>query len=42
MIKKTNPKKEPIKPPPKIKYEDTKRFEVFDRMMRTNKGIMLD
>lgn len=41
MIKK-DPKKESVKPPPKIKYEDTKRFKVFDRMMRTNKGVMLE
>jgi len=35
-------KKEPMKPPPKIKYEDTKRFEVIDRMMSGNKGVWIE
>ncbi|WP_289710601.1 hypothetical protein [Desulfosporosinus nitroreducens] len=40
MAKKKNPKKiVPAKPPPKIKFEDTKGFKVLDRMMRSNKGI---
>jgi hypothetical protein len=32
-------KKEPVKPHPKVKHEDTMRFEVIDRMMLENKGI---
>lgn len=27
------------KPPLNIKYEDTNKFDAYDRMMRTNKGI---
>lgn len=37
---KKNPKKiEPAKTPPKIKYEDTNKFDAYDRMMRANRGI---
>ncbi|WP_282433042.1 hypothetical protein [Desulfosporosinus meridiei] len=32
-------KKKPIKPHPKIKFEDTKGFKALDRLMRSNKGI---
>ena len=37
-----NPKpKEPAKPPPKIKHEDTDKFMALDRMMRESKGVQL-
>ncbi|MHB1651655.1 MAG: hypothetical protein ACYCVD_04150 [Desulfitobacteriaceae bacterium] len=43
MGKKKNPKqKEPTKPPPKIKYEDTEKFKALDRMMRDAKDIRVD
>lgn len=31
--------KEPAKPPPKIAYEDTKKFKAIDRLMRENRGV---
>ena len=42
MDKKNPKKKEPAKPPPKIEYEDTEKFNSFDRMMRGNHGVRLD
>ena len=34
MANKKNPKeKEPAKPPPNIKHEDTEKFKAWDRMM---------
>jgi len=33
---------EPAKSPPKIKYEDTRKFDMFDRMMRSNRGIKVE
>ena len=44
MAKKKNRKKKgSAKPPPTpIKYEDTNKFEAFDRMMRSNRGVKLE
>jgi len=40
MAKKKDTKgKEPAKAPPPIKYEDTRAFDAFDRMMRSNRGL---
>ena len=39
MVKKNPKQKEPTKPPPKIKYEDTEKYKAIDHMMRKNKGI---
>ncbi|EGW39176.1 hypothetical protein [Desulfosporosinus sp. OT] len=39
---KKNAKKEPVKPPPKIKYEDTGKFKALDRMMRENRGTRFE
>lgn len=33
--------KEPAKPPPKTKYEDTKEFKTIDRLMRGNRGVVV-
>lgn len=40
--KKKRKKKELPKTPPKIKYEDTEKFDAFDRMMRDNRGVRLE
>ena len=42
MAKKNPKQKELVKPPPKIKYEDTEKFEELDRMMRSNLGVRVD
>ena len=42
MAKKNPKQKEPAKPPPKIKYEDEAKFEVMDRMMRSNRGVRVE
>ena len=43
MAKKKRKKKGAAKPPPVItKYEDTNKFLAFDRMMRSNRGVIVD
>jgi len=39
---KNSKRKQPVKPSPKIKYEDTLKFIAFDHMMRSNRGIWVD
>jgi hypothetical protein len=41
MAKKKRKKKQPAKPPPIPKYEDTNKFQAFDKMMRSNRGVRL-
>lgn len=43
MAKKKRKKKAPAKPPPiPIKYEDSSKFDAFNHMMRSNRGVRLD
>ncbi|MHB8073201.1 hypothetical protein [Desulfosporosinus fructosivorans] len=40
MAKKKRKKKSVAKPPPTpTKYEDTNKFQAFDKMMKSNRGI---